>query len=479
MGLCSNPVTAGVCQQAAEEATTQAGVVVGDLINTFAEGIGELASFLLVQLWNLMATTTLVDVTRGEFTTVYNLVFGIAVFLMLGFFLLQLTTGMLRREPGALARAVFGLAKSVLGSFVVITLTATLLEITDQVCLGIVRASGTTMEAMGAQFATVGAVATTGSVLAPLPGALLSLFLAGLTVAAVVIVWFSLLIRKALLLVAIALAPLALAGASWDATRGWVGKWAQFVVALIVSKLVLVVVFLLAVSFTGTPVAADLATWSEKLAGIVLLLVASFAPYMTYKAISFMGFDMYHAMSVEQEAKSALNRPMPVTAGGAAAGGFMGRKPQNVLGADGRPTGNGGGQGGGPGATGAGTGGPGIGGSSGGGSAAGAAAPKVISAGAGSSSGAAAGAGAAGAGAAAAGVAAPVVIGAQLAKAAATAGPKAGAAVAGAAGQQTDAASPGATGSAAGAARARPQADAGSASAPVRDVPTVLGKEQR
>ncbi|MFC8797096.1 conjugal transfer protein TrbL [Promicromonospora sp. NPDC057138] len=474
MGLCTNPVTAGVCQQAAEEATTQIGAVFVDLVNTLADGVGALASFLLVQLWNLMATTTLVDVTRGEFTGVYNLVFGVAVFLMLGFFLLQLITGMLRREPGALARAVFGLAKSVLGSFVVVTLTATLLEITDQVCLGIVRASGTTMEAMGAQLATVGVAATASSVLAPLPGALLSLFLAAMSAAAVLIVWFSLLVRKALLLVAIALAPLALAGASWDATRGWVSKWAQFVVALIVSKLVLVVVFLLAVSFTGTPVAADLATWSEKLAGVTLLLVAGFAPYMTYKAISFMGIDMYHAMSVEQEAKSALNRPMPMTAGSAAAGGLFGRKAATVLGADGRPGGQGSGQGGG--ASGAGSG-----GSSGGGSAAGAAAPKVVSAGAGASGGsAAAGAGAAGAGAAA-GVAAPVVIGAQLAKAAATSGPKAGAAVAGGAGQQSDAAaSSGAAGSQGGAAGPRPPAKAGPPAAPpVREVPTVLGKGQQ
>ena len=35
---------------------------------------------------------------------------------------------------------------------------------------------------------------------------------------------------------------------------------------------------------------------------------ANFAPYLTYKAITFMGFDMYHAMSAEQEATSALNR---------------------------------------------------------------------------------------------------------------------------------------------------------------------------
>jgi type IV secretion system protein TrbL len=41
------------------------------------------------------------------------------------------------------------------------------------------------------------------------------------------------------------------------------------------------------------------------------MLMAGFAPYLSYKAIAFMGFDMYHAMSAEQEAKASLNRPMP------------------------------------------------------------------------------------------------------------------------------------------------------------------------
>ena len=107
-------------------------------------------------------------------------------------------------------------------------------------------------------------------------------------------------------------APVALAGSSWDHTRGWVGKWAPFVIALILSKVVLVVIFLLATAQVSAPIDADLKSVSEPIAGVVLMLMAGFAPYLTYKAISFMGFDMYHAMSAEQEAKSALNRPLPI-----------------------------------------------------------------------------------------------------------------------------------------------------------------------
>src|SRR3546814_3617046 len=90
-----------------------------------------------------------------------------------------------------------------------------------------------------------------------------------MAISAAVIVWISLLVRKALLLVAIVFAPIALAGASWDQTRGWIGKWATFVIALILSKLVLVVIFLLATAQVSAPIDADLQSVSEPIAGVV------------------------------------------------------------------------------------------------------------------------------------------------------------------------------------------------------------------
>ena len=88
--------------------------------------MGEAAGWLFEAVWTVFDSTTMVDVTGGEYVGVYNLIFGIAVFVMLLFFCLQLITGMIRREPAALSRAALGLAKSVLGSFVVITLVALL-----------------------------------------------------------------------------------------------------------------------------------------------------------------------------------------------------------------------------------------------------------------------------------------------------------------------------------------------------------------
>lgn len=404
MSVCDIPVISSVCDAVGEAAAT----LVAAPFDWLAQAMGAAAGWLFEAVWSVFDTTTLVDVTRPGYVSVYNLLFGVAVFVMLIFFCLQLITGLIRRDPTALTRAALGLAKSVLGSFVVITLTALLLEIVDQLCIGIVQAAGETTESMGDKIALLATGLVGINIAAPGVGAIITIFMAGLAITAAAIVWLSLLVRKALLLVAIVFAPLAFSGASWDASRGWIGKWAMFVVALICSKLVLVVMFLVAITQVSAPIDADLASISDPIAGIVLMAMAAFAPYLTYKFIAFVGFDMYHAIGSEQDAKHALNRPIPVP--GRGAGG--GAEPKKVL--DG--AGNSGGGGGA---------GHGVGGSP-------PPAPKPTPAssagsGAGASGG---GAAASGGGAAAAGpAAAAVVVGAQVAKGAATAGPKAGTAL--------------------------------------------------
>lgn len=424
MGVCDIPVISTVCDTAGEAAAS----LVAAPFDWLSQAMGAAAGWLFEAVWSVFDTTTLVDVTRPEYVAVYNLLFGIAVFVMLIFFCLQLITGLIRRDPTALSRAALGLAKSVLGSFVVITLTALLLEIVDQLCIGIIQAAGETTESIGDKITLLAAGLVGINIAAPGVGAIITIFLAGLAIAAAAIVWLSLLIRKALLLVAIVFAPLAFSGASWDASRGWISKWAMFVIALICSKLVLVVMFLVAITQVSAPIDADLSSISDPLAGIVLMAMAAFAPYLTYKFISFIGFDMYHAIGSEQDAKQALNRPVPTPTQSAGDG------PKKVLDGGSSSGGNGSGGGGSSGSGGSGgktppqakTSTPQASGSGAG--AAGGASTAGGSAGAGAGASGGAGAGA-GAGAAAAGPAAAAVIGAKVAKDAATAGPKAGTAL--------------------------------------------------
>ena len=308
MSVCDVPVISAVCDTVGQGAAT----LIAAPFDWLAQAMGGAAAWLFEAVWAVFDTTTLVDLTDPGYIGVYNILFGVAVFVVLIFFCLQLIAGLIHRDPAALTRAALGAAKSILGSFVAIGLTGLLLEITDQLALGIVQASGNTMESIGDRITLLAGGFATLNITAPGVGAIVTIFLAGLAISAAAIVWFSLLIRKALLLVAIVFAPIALAGFSWDATKGWFAKWATFVIALILSKLVLVVIFLVAITQVSAPIEADLASISDPIAGVVLMFIAAFAPYMTYKFLSFVGFDMYHAMSTEQEAKSALNRPVPV-----------------------------------------------------------------------------------------------------------------------------------------------------------------------
>lgn len=308
MAVCDVPVIRSVCNVAGDAA----GEIITAPFEWLAQAMGGAAEWMFASVWKAIDTTTYVDVTSGQYTKVYNIMFGIAVFVMLAFFMLQVIGGMIRREPAAMTRALLGLAKSILGSFVALTLLATALQITDQLSIGIVNAAGTNMNQMGDKITLLAGGIATITLASPGAGAILTIFLASLAIMASLIVWFSLLIRKALLLIAIVFAPIALAGSSWDHTRSWVSRWAMFVIAMILSKVVLVVIFLIATAQISAPIDADLQSVSQPIAGVVLMLMAGFAPYLTYKAIAFMGFDMYHAMSAEQEAKSALNRPMPI-----------------------------------------------------------------------------------------------------------------------------------------------------------------------
>ena len=331
-GVCDVPVISSVCDSAGEAAAS----LVTAPFDWLAEAMGNAAKWMFEAVWRVFDSTTFVDVTSSEFTRVYSILFGVAVVVMVGFFLLQVIGGMIRREPAALTRAALGLAKSVLGSFVALTLLTAALEVTDQLCVGIVHAAGTNMEEMGDRISLLAAGLAGLNIAAPGAGTIVTIVLAGLAIGAAVLVWISLLVRKALLLIAIVFAPIALAGASWDHTRSWTSRWASFVIALILSKVVVVVIFLLATAQVAAPIDADLQSVSQPIAGVVLMLIAGFAPYLAYKAISFMGFDTYQLMSAEQEAKHALNRPLPIPLGNRA-----GTEPRKVLQAPGGATGGG------------------------------------------------------------------------------------------------------------------------------------------
>lgn len=308
MSLCDIPVISAVCESVPDPVAAALTLP----FDWMGQATANTAKWMFETVWSLIDSTTLVDVGAPEYIRVYNILFGIGIFVMLIFFFLQLATGVIRRDPGSLKHGLLGLGRAILGSFLVLGLVGTLLEVTDQLTIGLVHASGNTMATLGDKFALLSIGAAPLNVAAPGVSAILMIFLGFIGIAAAAILWFSLLVRKSLLLAGIVLAPLALSGSVWEHTKGWASKWIAFIIALVISKLVVVVIFLVATAQLAAPIDLDISAIADPISGVVLLLIAGFAPYMCYKLVSFVGFDMYQAMSVEQEAKQAANRPLPV-----------------------------------------------------------------------------------------------------------------------------------------------------------------------
>lgn len=110
-----------------------------------------------------------------------------------------------------------------------------------------------------------------------------------------VMLFFALLARELLLYVVIVIGPLALAGAAFKHTQVWTVRYGAAAVALIFTKLAVVVVFGIGLSMI-TGVAQDQSGMDEGLAlfgrvvgGALMLAMAGLAPMATFKFFDFLG----------------------------------------------------------------------------------------------------------------------------------------------------------------------------------------------
>jgi hypothetical protein len=106
-------------------------------------------------------------------------------------------------------------------------------------------------------------------------------------------------VRKVLLILTAVFAPVAFAGSLSDITAGWVRKWIEYTVALIASKIVLVIVFVvgLGVLMNHLGSAGDSPTQqlTQLMAGLLILTVAGLAPWMAVKFVHFTG-EAFHTI---------------------------------------------------------------------------------------------------------------------------------------------------------------------------------------
>jgi type IV secretion system protein TrbL len=288
--------------------------VAGDAFHSIAESFGSAADHAVNWLWTQMNAATAVHLGGKGFDLELGIVAAITGVVAVGLFLIQIIQSVLRREPGGMGRAVKGLVVAFIGGGAAIAVVNLLLSATDQLCQGIVQATtGTDVAGLGRL------MLGSGEITSAVSGSAGLLLLSLACIAAAVIVYVALVIRKVLLVVTAVFAPLAFAGSLADVTVSWTRRWIETTVALIVSKLILVLIFVagygMLIEGAGQAGSGETQQVTQVVSGILVLCLAGFAPWLALKIVHFTGD---HAHQLHALGSTAV--------GGAAAGGRMAQK---------------------------------------------------------------------------------------------------------------------------------------------------------
>ena len=313
--------------------TSAAKSAAGDAFSGIATDFAKAADSTIKWLWGQLGQATAVHLGGVGFDQDLAIVAAITGVVAVGLFLIQVATSVVRRDPGGLKRAVKGLFIAFLAGGVAVGVTNLALSAVDSLSAGIVQVTmGTSIDRMGPQL-----ISTTAIVSVTNPAGMF--LLAIVAILASVVVWGALLVRKALIVVSAVFAPLAFAGSLADITVGWTRKWIEMMAALILSKLVLVLIFVIGWGIldgrageatTGRTLATQNASATQSVTqtatGLLILALAGFAPWMALKLVHFSE-DQFHRLHVlssgtSSGARSAVAAPQKVAAWRSAGAGL-------------------------------------------------------------------------------------------------------------------------------------------------------------
>ena len=235
------------------------------------------AKWTLSHLTSLISQTTAPTLTAGWFTGVYLRVEAIALFFTLLFIFAAAAEAVVRSETGVLGRSVFVyLPLAALLTAVATPLTMLFLAVTDELSRGLeaVAGNGLTHFLTGTTALVAGGLTLLDPFFAVMAG--------GLVVAAGGALWVEMLIREVAVYVVVALLPVVFAGMVWPARRVWAIRAVEVLVALILSKVVIVAVLALGGAALEH---AGVSGLTRLLGGLALVILGAFSPWVLLRLI--------------------------------------------------------------------------------------------------------------------------------------------------------------------------------------------------
>ena len=255
----------------------------GGILDSIGGAFASAAESVMNAVFDAISTTTTVDLTADYVGRNAAALGSVALVVIVGLFVVQVIAAAIRREPGGLGRAVAGAGVATLGTAAAAAVVQALLIAVDGICDGIAGLAGTSIQDAARGLIDVALLSDVAMIGGGAGGALLIVF-GLLFIVGAALTLGTLLVRQALIVIAVVVAPLALAGGAARITSGWVIRWVQVTLALILSKLAIVIVLVVAVGMVGGATGIG-----ALLSGLILLLLASLAPWACFKVLDFAG----------------------------------------------------------------------------------------------------------------------------------------------------------------------------------------------
>lgn len=318
-------VVGGVCDAVGDVVGGGIGAVVGGgtdaVLTSMVDFVVDGAGWLLEQLTTFMDTSTRPDLRAGWFRDAYRDMAVIGMLGMLPFLLLALIQAVLRQDIGLMLRTTFGYVPlAAIGTAGAIVVVDLLVQLTDELSAWIGRGLGSDLDAFATGVGT--AMARTAPPAGTVVAGLAALLGAAVVAFAAFVIWLELLLRQAAIYVAVLFFPLGFMAMVWPATAHWVRRLVQGLVAIILSKFVIVAVMALAASAIDADVADE--GFAVVVSGGSLLTLAALAPYVLLRLIPV--FDA--GMSGELE--GTFRRPTAAVGAPVTGGQMVGLMHQRV-----------------------------------------------------------------------------------------------------------------------------------------------------
>jgi hypothetical protein len=285
---------------------TVAGSVAGDVFDQVATDFAQFAEHATTWVWKELDAATAVNLSGARWDGVLQVTVEIGVLVCVTMFLLQVILSALRREVGGMGRAVRGVMIAMIGTFASFIITDSLLTLVDSMSTGVMQLLAGT-----STWADLGSKVVNAMLLCALVMLVSSL-----------VVWLALMVRKMLVIVGAAFAPIAFGGSPFDVTTAWVRRWIELTAALIFSKLILVLLFGIGLQMelglgeVGTGTAQQI---TQMMTGLLVMTIAGFAPWLAIQFVQWAGSSLQqvhqHGQAASAAGQTAIAAPQRMYSG--------------------------------------------------------------------------------------------------------------------------------------------------------------------